>query len=287
MKKAEIIILSGQSNAVGVGHAEYLPKHFPPEKVEKWKNGYQNIKINYFSHDKKSNGFVPTTIGCTEISKVTVGPELGIADALDERFPGREFFIVKCAYGGMSLYRDFLSPSCGGPYDPEALADQYENIVASSEQGLPVRPGWSYNELVKITRESIGILEAQGFVPSVKAFCWMQGEADSGTEENAEQYIGLYGHMISDFKKEFAGYMDGCLFLDAGIHELWVFHEKINAAKKAFAEAHSDCVFIDTIAAGLTCAKEPEGCVDIYHYDSDSVIALGHLYADRIPVEGQ
>ena len=27
MKKANVIILSGQSNAVGVGHAEYLPDH--------------------------------------------------------------------------------------------------------------------------------------------------------------------------------------------------------------------------------------------------------------------
>ena len=33
MKKADIIILSGQSNAVGVGYVRYLPAHFPAETV--------------------------------------------------------------------------------------------------------------------------------------------------------------------------------------------------------------------------------------------------------------
>ncbi|MBR5059752.1 MAG: hypothetical protein IKX06_03155 [Clostridia bacterium] len=279
MKQADIIVLSGQSNAVGVGHAEYLPRHFSAEMIAKWKKGYDRIKINYFSHDKKSNGFVPTTIGCTEASKNTVGPELGIADALDEKYPGREFFIVKCAFGGMSLYRDFLSPSGGSEYDPEAYADQIDDIIVNSERGAAIRPGWSYNELVKITRESIDILKAQGYVPEIRAFCWMQGEADSITWEHSERYIGLYGHMISDFKNEFAEYTENCVFVDAAIHELWTFREKINAEKEKFAASRPDCVYIDTVAKGLTCKKEPEGNVDIYHYDSDSVIELGRLFA--------
>ena len=53
MKKANIIVLSGQSNAVGVGHVEYLPDHFDAARIQKWYDGYDNILINYFSHDKK------------------------------------------------------------------------------------------------------------------------------------------------------------------------------------------------------------------------------------------
>lgn len=54
MKKVDIIILAGQSNAVGVGHVQYLPKHFSGEKVAEFMRGYEKVKINYFSHDKKS-----------------------------------------------------------------------------------------------------------------------------------------------------------------------------------------------------------------------------------------
>ena len=84
MKKADVIILAGQSNAVGVGFCKYLPKHFSDEKAEEYRKGYEDIKINYFSHDKKSDGFVPVTFGCTELTKDTFGPELGMAEYMTE-----------------------------------------------------------------------------------------------------------------------------------------------------------------------------------------------------------
>ena len=50
MKKATVIILAGQSNAVGVGHVEYLPKYYSPEKIKEFNEGYPNIQINFISH---------------------------------------------------------------------------------------------------------------------------------------------------------------------------------------------------------------------------------------------
>lgn len=79
MKKAKIIVLAGQSNAVGVGWVDYLPRHFDRDTVEKFKRGYENVLINYFSHDKKSDGFVPVSVGCTEVLKNTIAPEVDIA----------------------------------------------------------------------------------------------------------------------------------------------------------------------------------------------------------------
>ena len=78
MKKAKIIVLAGQSNAVGVGWVDYLPKHFTPDTVARFMSGYKNVLINYFSHDKKSDGFVPVSVGCTEVLKNTIGPEVSI-----------------------------------------------------------------------------------------------------------------------------------------------------------------------------------------------------------------
>ena len=126
MKKASVIILAGQSNAVGVGHVEYLPRHFSPEKVSEFQAGYPLVRINYFSHDKRSGGFVPTGLNCAELTKDTFGPELGIAEYFHSRRPDEELFIVKAAVGATSVWRDFISPSCGDGYDPTSFADQVE-----------------------------------------------------------------------------------------------------------------------------------------------------------------
>ena len=282
MKKADIIVLSGQSNAVGVGHVECLPLHFDEQKIKKWYDGYDNIKINYFSHDKKSGGFVKTTVGCTEVTKFTIGPELGIADALDLKYPGKEFFIIKCAFGGMSMHCDFRSPSSGSPYDRDAYADQKENIIENYGIGAPIRAGWCYNELVKIIRESTVYLKENGYEPHIRAFCWMQGESDAGTQEHADQYIGLYENMLSDLRSEFPEYFKDCVYIDAGISKTWIYHEKINEEKIRFAAAHENCVYLDTIGAGLTTGIEPYDLPDIYHYGSDCVIKLGHMFAEHV-----
>ncbi len=287
MKEADIIILAGQSNAVGVGHTACLSRHFSAEKIAAWHGGFRDIQINYFSHDKKSGGFVPVTTGCTERSKDTVGPELGIAERLAERFPGRRFFIVKCAFGGTSLYHDWLSPSSGKPYDASAYADQKEDIIANYGVGEPVRAGWCYNELVKITGESIASLEADGYSPRIRAFCWMQGEADACELRHSMLYVWRYDRLLADFGTTFAPYLSDCVYADAGISGVWPFHEAVNAAKADYgaAMASEGRRYVDTVAAGLTTENEPFppfGEPDTYHYDSDCVIKLGKMFADAV-----
>ena len=94
MKKASVVVLAGQSNAVGVGFVKCLPYHFSEEKIDKLQNGHKNVMINYNSHDKESGGFCPVTFGCSEVAKYTLGPEVGIAENLSLRYPEHEIFIV-------------------------------------------------------------------------------------------------------------------------------------------------------------------------------------------------
>ena len=46
MKNAKIIILAGQSNAVGVGHVRYLPKSYDEAEIKQFTEGYDKILIN-------------------------------------------------------------------------------------------------------------------------------------------------------------------------------------------------------------------------------------------------
>ena len=281
MKKASVMILAGQSNAVGVGHVEYLPKHFTPEKISEFRAGYPRVPINYFSHDKCSGGFVPTGLNCAELTKDTLGPEVGMAEYLHSRYPEEEFFIIKCAVGGVSLWRDFLSPSCGDGYDPTAYATSPEEAVHAVNNGLPLPAGWCYNELVKITRESLEILRTRGYEPEIKGFCWMQGEADSFEPALVAEYGRRFTAMISDFTAAVAPCADGMTVVDAGISTVWPLYTEINEVKAGYASTHGG-VYLDTIGHGLTTAHEPEGAVDIYHYDSGSTVELGRMFARAV-----
>ncbi len=272
MKKAKIIVLAGQSNAVGVGFVEYLPNHFDDDTVAKFKNGYENVLINYFSHDKKSGGFVPVSVGCTEVSKDTLGPEVGIAQTLTEKYPDEEFFIVKCAFGGTNLFRDWLPVSCGGDYDENACADGENNRKA----------GWCFNELMSIMAESITELKNMQYSPEIIAFCWMQGESDADAMEHVSDYSLRYETLLADFAAEFGSYYNNCIFVDGGISEIWPLYREMNEVKKDFARKADNRFFIDTIACGLTTANEPQPEVDIAHYDSDCTVKLGRLFAERI-----
>jgi len=281
MKKATILILAGQSNAVGVGHVQYLPKYYSPEKIAEFEAGYNSVRINYFSHDKKSNGFVPTGLNCTEQSKNTLGPEVGMAEYLHSRYPDEEFFIVKCAVGGTSMWRDWISPSCGDSYDPTSYADQAESATYNIDHGLPMRPAWLYNELVKLLRESISWLEEQGYTPTIRGFCWMQGEADACDPAPLGEYERRFTAMVKDLSAAFAPYMGGCTVVDAGISEVWPLYREMNEIKGRMAAALGG-VYLDTIGHGLTTATEPEGAVDIYHYDCGSAVELGRMFAGAL-----
>ncbi|MBQ9781219.1 MAG: hypothetical protein IJW00_09795 [Clostridia bacterium] len=276
MKQAKVIILAGQSNAVGVGFVKYLPKYFDEKTVVRLTEGFEHIKTSYASHDIQSEGFVKTTVNCTEETKDTFGPELGMADHLNEIYPDEEFFIVKCAFGGSDMFNGWRSPASGVPYLEKFTAEPKKALVDPAYQF----PGWCYNALVKRLRGSLDELVAAGYEPKIIGFCWMQGEADSAPP-HAEPYIGRYDCMLRDLQETFAPYFDECVFVDAGISEIWVDYAQMNDRKRAYAEA-SGHKFVDTIAAGLTTRYEPEEEPDIYHYDAGSVIKLGRMFAEGV-----
>ncbi len=267
MKEAKIIVLAGQSNAVGVGFVKHLHEHFSKEKIQEFIDGYPKILINYNSHDIQSNGFVPVTVGCTEATKDTLGPEVGIADALNERYPDTEIFIVKCALGGANLYNDWLPPSAR---------------KQPSDVTVYKYPGHCYDDLVKIMDESIEILKDRGYAPKIKAFCWMQGESDAENLDEVSAYESMYDDLLNDFNETYGEYLQDCRYIDGGISDIWNCYKEMNEVKANYAAKAPNRFFIDTIGHGLTTRNEPAEAPDICHYDSDSVVKLGHLFAEHI-----
>ena len=265
----DVVLISGQSNAVGCTWSIYLADT-AGEKYDEYFNGYSDVKIAYdcwtkdwpasgitfFSQNTSGvRGFVNVELGQGN-SLNTFGPEIGISESLHEKHANK-LFIIKFACGGSNLKDDWLAKN--SPMYPKFI--DYVNL-------------------------QMGNLKDQGYKPTIKAFCWMQGEGDS--------YPGYYSH-YQDNLRTFVGNVRSDLssysgnkeipFIDAAINpdrNVWQYGPEVNEAKVAFAAESENNYYIDTVAAGLHTNLEPFDAPDKCHYDSDSQIQLGHLFAEKI-----
>ena len=270
MKDVNVIILSGQSNAVGCKNSQLLINSMGQDKYDEYNAGYQDVKIAFNNWDCKYNEpartkvlqnsspkseFVDVKLGQGNVV-ANFGPEVGMAEELHDKW-GNKLYIIKCACGASNLNDDWA----------DANMDMFLNLKA-------------------FVHKKMADLKESGVNPKLRAFCWMQGEGDS--------YPGYYQYYYdnlerfkSNLDKEFLQYTEdqNLPFIDAGIgpgaaqgqeEGEWVYYKEVNECKKDFAALKETNIYIDTIAEGLHSNTEP---ADNVHYDSESVIKLGHLFA--------
>lgn len=226
--------------------------------------GYETIKIAYdcwtkdegpmfYSQNKsKNNDFVKVMLGQGN-SEATFGPEIGIAEALHETHANK-LFLIKYACGASNLKDDW------------------------AQRSSPM-----YGRFVNYVKSQIENLKSKGYIPTIKAFCWMQGEGDSYDQYYQVYYENLKGfvtNLRADLKEE-SGNKD-FPFIDAGISnaKVWQYYRKVNEAKKQFADESENNFYIDTIEAGMHTNQEPFDTPDECHYDTESEVQLGHLFAE-------
>ena len=263
-KRATVILLGGQSNASGCSLDEYLERNVTEEKYAEYKNGYDNVYINYLSTLNISGGFVKCATAQGEVGGY-FGPELGLAEKLSEMYPDETFFIIKCAWGGTNLYDEWLSPGSKG------------------------KTGTKYKDFVAFVDASLEYLVTKNYDIKIEGMCWMQGESDTFMVDTSEEYGEHLANFISDIRKRYKNYAadDGIAFIDAYIADnpmYWVYCDAVNAGKDEVAKLSPMNALIDTIGEGLICTEEPEDNPDIPHYDSMSEIKLGHLFAEELSV---
>ena len=261
----DVVLISGQSNAVGCTYSSYILNTLGEDKYFEFYEGYESIKISYDNWTKdnfdepvktyysqnKSNGFEKVQLGQGN-GKSTFGPEIGIAEELHEQYANK-IFIIKFACGGSCLKDDW------------------------TQRDSPMYP-----KFIAYVKREMNRLKRMGYRPTIKAFCWMQGEGDTYSreyyatyEENLEYFVG---NVRSDLRA-LSGERE-IPFIDARIsgEGAWTFWAEVNIAKKNFAQKSDNNFLVDTIAAGMHTTHEPDP-VDNCHYDSDSEVLLGHLFA--------
>lgn len=201
----QVFILAGQSNMEGQGVVDLdHPQHYnggrgtllrvseEPQNKDRMRHirtdegewvQRNDVWCRFITRHEVKKG--PLSIGFAGYpGKHHIGPEFQfghvVGAALDE-----PVLLVKTAWGGKSLFKDFRPPSAGGETGP-----YYKQMLDEVQQAME-QLGKDFPEL-------------QGRKPKIAGFVWFQGWNDAfGPEEAREEYEANLVHLIQDVRSAF------------------------------------------------------------------------------------
>lgn len=209
-KPVKVFILAGQSNMEGKAKLELLEyqvrqpstrdlfKHL--QKDGKWVER-DDVWIKFL--DRKGK----LTVGYG--SPNCIGPELEFGNVVGDHY-GEQVLLIKVAWGGRSLYRDFRSPSAGLPA-PEVLekmlASQKAKKLAATLDDVKAPFGASYRAMLEEVASTLANLKAlfppyegQGY--ELAGFVWFHGWNDMIDDSATAEYAANMAHFIRDVRKD-------------------------------------------------------------------------------------
>ena len=255
---AKVILIGGQSNAVGVSQNSELRKKIDADKYQEYLNGYSNVQIMYDNCSGNANSsFVNTKLG-QAVNTASFGPELGIAEYLAENFPNEKFYIIKYAMGGSILETQWYNAKTG------AVGELLTGFTSFVQQGLAK-------------------IEAEGLTPKIIGFVWNQGESDAIWLPQSSRYYANQEGLVNYVRTTFADYASakGIGFMDAGIvGNIWNAYKNVNMQKYEFSLTSPINFYIETTDYEIINTLEENN--DVAHYDSLGMIKLGQLYGAEI-----
>jgi len=208
----KVFILAGQSNMEGKARMRVMDyQAFDGENREryaKFTDGERTWKVRDDVWVKFFDRHGKLTVGYG--SPDCVGPELDfgftVGDHVDE-----QVLIIKTAWGGKTLGRDFRPPSSGLP-DEAVLKEQLEGALKrnpdATMEEIVERYGFYYREMVKEVRDTLENLaelfpEYKGQGYEIAGFVWFQGWNEQYNETYIVNYDRNLQNLIRDVRKEF------------------------------------------------------------------------------------
>ena len=217
-KPVKVFILAGQSNMEGKARNKLLEYQAQDAKTR-----------DLFAHLRKDNQWIqrddvfikfldrkgPLTIGYG--SPDCTGVELEFGTMMGNHFED-PVILVKAAWGGHSLYKNFRSPSAGFPEEmmQKELKDAQARVTRENEKNQKNDPlptlddlkkdyGSSYRNMmaeVKDVMKNYATLfpQLKGTAPELAGFVWFQGFNDIFGAE--QEYASNMKHFISDVRKD-------------------------------------------------------------------------------------
>jgi alpha-galactosidase len=210
-KPVKVFILAGQSNMEGkakMSLVEFQAKQ--PETADLYKHLRKDDK--WIERDDVWIKFLDRkgklTVGYG--SPNCIGPELAFGNTVGDKFE-EPVLLIKTAWGGRSLYRDFRSPSAGFPADAvlnKMLEDAKKKKPETTLEDIKKPFGASYRAMLEEVNTTLANLKAlfpayadQGY--EIAGFIWFQGWNDMISGEYTAEYTSNLTHFINDVRKDF------------------------------------------------------------------------------------
>ena len=185
LKPVKVFILSGQSNMEGKGRIDPLLNHqiHAPETRDFFAHLHKDGKyierddvwINYLERRGK------LTVGYGSPGRI--GLELEFGHVMGNHYD-EPVLLIKTAWGGKSIHRDFRPPSSGG-----STGEFYKKMLAEYREGL-VKLGDEFPQLAKRK-------------PELSGFVWFQGWNDMFDGDALKEYEANLINLVKDVRKEF------------------------------------------------------------------------------------
>jgi alpha-galactosidase len=209
----KVFVLVGQSNMQGQASVFTLNHQIKAERTKEQFAHLHDGQGNYLVRDDVWINFLDRH-GKLEVgygARERFGPELGfgwtVGDAIDQ-----PVLIIKAAYGGRSLFRDFRSPSAGLPdeaYLEKELERARKKKPETTMDDVKSMYGFAYRDMlgeVNNVRENFATLfpELKGRELELCGFVWFQGWNDMINGEFTAAYTENMVHFIKDVRKDLA-----------------------------------------------------------------------------------
>ncbi len=223
-KKVKVFVLAGQSNMEGKAKMELLNYQITaPETKDFFAHLHKDGK--YIERDDVWINFLDRhgklTVGYG--SPNCIGPELEFGNAVGDKFD-EQVLLIKTAWGGKSLARDFRPPSSGLPSD-EVLQKVLDDTNAgirkrndAEKNAARKKPeatmaeiketyGKSYRDMIAEVQTVLKELpkrfpDYKGQGCEISGFVWFHGWNDMISPEFAKEYTVNLANLIRDVRKD-------------------------------------------------------------------------------------
>ncbi len=257
-RPVKVFVLAGQSNMEGKAKVALLErqagrpatrdifKHL--RKDGKWVER-DDVWIKFL--DRKGK----LTIGYG--SPGCIGPELEFGNAAGDRFE-EPVLLIKAAWGGRSLWRDFRPPSAGLP--PRAameklLSEERKRRPEASMEDIEKGFGASYRAMLEEVNSTLAGLgsrfpayRGQGW--EISGFIWFQGWNDMIDAEATAEYAANLERFIRDVRKDLRS--PGLPFV---IGQMGVGGPDPDANVKRFKEAQAKVMAVEQFRGNVALVK--------------------------------
>lgn len=273
VKTYKLYFLGGQSNMVGYGYAEKLPRgldhavdHVMIFRGRPAFDGDRNAGTGIWAPLTPGYGNGFDTDGHTNMLSDRFGPELGFGIELSTSLPDSSIALVKYALGGTGLASG-VGLGSWHPTDKNGKrVNQFDHALRTLHNALSARD-----------IDGDGVRDR--LVPA--GIIWMQGESDAGKDiETAEAYQDNLAQLVRSLRTalddEHLPVVIGKI-TDSGMDDdghVMDYADRVQHAQEAFAA--------DDPCAELVRVTDHLSYVDNRHYDTDGFIELGEAFAEAV-----